>query len=49
MRMERELTPVASQTTVFSIFLLENDLSLLACVFSARAKKFKRVEFTEVM
>jgi hypothetical protein len=47
--MEGELTPVASQTTVFSTFLFENDLSLLACIFSARAKKFKCAEFTEVM
>jgi hypothetical protein len=47
--MEEELTPVASQATVCSTFLLENDLSLLACVFSARAKKFQCGEFTEVM
>jgi len=39
----------ASQTAVFSTVLLENDLSLLACVFPARAKEFKFVEFTEVM
>lgn len=38
----------ASHTTVFSTILFEHELILPASVLSARAKKFKYIEFTEV-